>query len=100
MDLDSFYYLEQFRLEVLARAMDGFARLLQIGLNQGDFAGRNVLLVQDESNPLTPATDTSGGLTSAGRSGPGWRRGRMATLGSLVSRPYGGLGWRGRSLGH
>lgn len=63
MGLDSFHYPEQFRLEVLARAMDGFVRLLQIGLDQGDFAGRNVLLVQNDSGPSTPATDTVGGLT-------------------------------------
>lgn len=59
---DSFHYPEQFRLEVLAQAMEGFASLLQIGLDQRDLAGRNVFLVQNDSDPFAPATDTSGGL--------------------------------------
>jgi hypothetical protein len=43
--LDSFHYPEGYRLEVLARAMDSYVRLLRKGLMQGDFAGRNVILV-------------------------------------------------------
>lgn len=62
MGLDAFHYPEEFRLEVLARTMDGFARLVQIGLDQGDLAGRNVVLVHNDLDPSTPATDTSGGL--------------------------------------
>lgn len=41
---DSFHYPEEYRLEVLARAMDGYVKQLKIGLEQGDFAGRNVIL--------------------------------------------------------
>lgn len=63
MGLDSFHYPEEFRLEVLGRAMEDFSRLMQIGLDQGDFAGRNVLLVQeDDFDPSTTATNTFGGL--------------------------------------
>lgn len=43
--LNSFHYPEGYRLEVLARAMDGYVRLLRKGLIQGDFAGRNIILV-------------------------------------------------------
>ncbi|KAH8759453.1 hypothetical protein F5883DRAFT_352779, partial [Diaporthe sp. PMI_573] len=64
MGLDSFHYPEEFRLEVLARALEGFATQQQTGLDQRDFAGSNVLLAQDEfdsSNP--PSTETTcGGL--------------------------------------
>lgn len=35
---DSFHYPEEYRLEVLARAMDGYVKQLKIGLEQGDFA--------------------------------------------------------------
>lgn len=63
MGLDSFHYPEEYRLEVLAQAMDGFERLRRIGPDQGDFAGRNVVLVQkDGLDPSTPATNTFGGL--------------------------------------
>lgn len=63
MGLDSFHTPEDFRLEILARAIEGFVRLTQIGLDQGDFAGRSVVLVpKDNVDPLNPATDTFGGL--------------------------------------
>lgn len=62
MGLDSFHYPEEFRLEILAQALEGAARQQQIGLDQGDFAGRNILLVQDEFNPSNPSTETCGGL--------------------------------------
>lgn len=42
---DSFHYPEEYRLEVLARAMDGYVKLLQAGIEQADFAGRNIILV-------------------------------------------------------
>ena len=42
---DSFHYPEEYRLEVLARAMDGYVKLRQAGIVQGDFAGRNIVLV-------------------------------------------------------
>lgn len=41
---DAFHYPEDFRLEVLAVAMDGYVRMLHSGLDQGDFASRNVML--------------------------------------------------------
>lgn len=41
---DAFHYPEDFRLEVLAVAMDGYARMLHSGLDQRDFASRNVML--------------------------------------------------------
>lgn len=41
---DAFHYPEDFRLEVLAVAMDGYARMLHSGLDQRDFASRNIML--------------------------------------------------------
>lgn len=58
---DSFHYPEEYRLEILARAMDAFVRQLQFGVDQSDFTGRNVLLVQDNSNG-SQEMETSGGL--------------------------------------
>lgn len=58
MGLDSFHYPEEYRLEILAQAMDGFVRQLRSGVNQFDFAGRNVVLVSDSNSSAT-----SGGLT-------------------------------------
>lgn len=55
---DSFHYPEEYRLEVLARAMDGYVKQLKTGLEQGDFAGRNVVLV---ANSLEE--NKAGGLT-------------------------------------
>jgi hypothetical protein len=50
--LDSFHYPEEFRLEVLARAMEGYVRLLRAGIVQRDFAARNLILVtQNRTNP-------------------------------------------------
>lgn len=50
MGPDSFHYPEEYRLEVLARAMNGLVRQLQFGVNQSDFAGRNVLLAPDPNS--------------------------------------------------
>lgn len=55
--LDSFHYPEEFRLEVLARAMDGYVRLLRAGIAQGDFAARNLILARD---PTTTAKTVHG----------------------------------------
>lgn len=87
MGLDSFHYPEQFRLEVLARAMDGFARLLQIGLDQGDFAGRNVLLVPTDSDPFASATDKSGGLLLPRIVLIDYNHARITPLGSISTQP-------------
>jgi hypothetical protein len=54
---DSFHYPEEYRLEVIARAMDGYVKQLKTGLEQGDFAGRNVMLVAN-----SPEEDKMGGL--------------------------------------
>lgn len=87
MGLDSFHYPEQFRLEVLARAMDGFFRLLQIGLDQRDFAGRNVFLVQTDPDPSTPAMDTSGGLLLPRIVLIDYNHARIRPLGSSSAQP-------------
>lgn len=62
MGLDSFHYPEEYRLEVLARAMDGYVRQLQTGIDQRDFAGRNVVLVPQDSTPSVQPLEKSGGL--------------------------------------
>lgn len=48
---DSFHYPEEYRLEVLTRAMDGYVRLKQAGIEQADFAGRNIVLVINIDEP-------------------------------------------------
>ncbi|KAJ0120493.1 hypothetical protein J7T55_015222 [Diaporthe amygdali] len=53
MGTDAFHYPEEYRLEVLARAMDGYVRQLKTGLAQGDFAGRNVVLVTNNQQEET-----------------------------------------------
>lgn len=58
---DSFHYPEEYRLEIIARAMDTFVRQLQFGVDQSDFVGRNVVLVQGNSN-TSSLMETSGGL--------------------------------------
>lgn len=49
---DAFHYPEEYRLEVLALAMDGYVRQLHSGIDQLDFADRNVLLT-----PRSPSTE-------------------------------------------
>lgn len=52
MGKDSFHYPEEYRFEVLSRALDGYVRLLKTGLDQRDCAGRNVVLVPNsDSDP-------------------------------------------------
>lgn len=41
----SFHYPEKYRLEVLARALDGCVRQYETGLEQRGLTGRNVMLV-------------------------------------------------------
>lgn len=55
---DAFHYPKEYRTEVLARALEGYARQLDSGLDQNDFAGRNVMLV---TPPPTNATDARAG---------------------------------------
>lgn len=42
---DAFHYPEDYRLEVLAMALDGYSRMVYSGLDQKAFASRNVMLV-------------------------------------------------------
>lgn len=56
---DAFHLPEDFRLEVLARAMDGYVKQSNIGVDQGDFAGRNIILVPNEV-PTTQSERTCG----------------------------------------
>lgn len=58
---DSFHYPEEYRLEVLARALDAFAKQLQFGVNHSFLIGRNVVLVQNNSN-TSQGIETSGEL--------------------------------------
>lgn len=48
---DAFHYPEDYRLEVLAIAMDHYVRMLHSGLDQGDFASRNIVLVANTKPP-------------------------------------------------
>lgn len=60
---DAFHYPEEYRLEVLARALEGVARQLEYGLHQGDFAGRNIVLVTASTTTTdVRATDVVCGL--------------------------------------
>lgn len=57
---DAFHYPEEYRLEILARAVDGYVRQqAETGVTQRDFAGRNVMLVPDE-NPTDQSERISG----------------------------------------
>lgn len=48
---DALHYPEEYRLEVLARAMDAVVWQWARGMDQGDFANRNVMLVADTAQP-------------------------------------------------
>lgn len=87
MDLDSFHYPEQFRLEVLARVMESFARLLHVGLEIRYFTGRNVFLVQNDSDSSTPSTDMSGGLPLPRIVLIDFTHSRIMPLGGSLTRP-------------
>lgn len=49
---DAFHYPEEYRLEVLARAMDARVRQRKDGVDQNDFAGRNIVLVPLQSEKI------------------------------------------------
>lgn len=49
---DAFHYPLKYRLEILALAVDGYVRQQHSGIDQWDFAGRNVVLA-----PKTPSTE-------------------------------------------
>jgi hypothetical protein len=54
---DAFHYPEDYRIEVLAVAMDQYVRMLHSGLDQRDVASRNVMLVTRKS--AEPPADES-----------------------------------------
>lgn len=51
---DAFHYPEEYRLEVLALAMDGHVRQLHSGIDQLDFADRNVMLAPGQPGRNAP----------------------------------------------
>lgn len=57
--MDAFPYPETWRLEVLARALDGYVRQMNVGVEQDDFAGRNIVLVPNET-PITQSETIDG----------------------------------------
>lgn len=58
---DAFHYPEEYRLEVLALAMDGYVRQRHSGIDQRDFAARNLMLISKE--PSTESDQVVAGLT-------------------------------------
>lgn len=60
-DEDAFPYPEEYRLEVLALAMDGCVRQRHSGIDQRDFAARNLMLASRE-RPTEP--DKSGAVVA------------------------------------
>lgn len=55
---DAFHLPEEYRLEVLARAMDAYMRALHCGVEQNDFADRNVVLCSKDTSITTDMTGT------------------------------------------
>lgn len=51
---DAFHFPEEYRLEILARAMDRYVRLMQTGVEQYDFARRNIILIPKENSATQP----------------------------------------------
>lgn len=56
--LDAFHLPEDYRLEVLARVLDSYACFMHWGVNHGDLAGRNVMLVTDTSAKLSTGNNS------------------------------------------
>lgn len=56
---DSFHLSEEYRLEVLAHAMDAYVRVLHCGVDQNDFASRNIILCSNDTSTDTKSTGTS-----------------------------------------
>lgn len=50
--IDAFHYPEEYRFEVLAQAMDAYVQQMKGGVDQNDFAGRNILLVPMQSEKI------------------------------------------------
>ncbi|KAG6358338.1 hypothetical protein INS49_014222 [Diaporthe citri] len=55
---DTFHLPEKYRLEVLARAMDAYVRALHCGVEQNDFADRNVMISSKDTSITTDITGT------------------------------------------
>lgn len=53
---DAFHLPEEYRLEVLARAMDAYVRALHCGVEQNDFADRNVVICSKDTSITTDMT--------------------------------------------
>ncbi|POS73353.1 hypothetical protein DHEL01_v208262 [Diaporthe helianthi] len=56
----AFHYPEDSRLEVLAVAMDGYVRMLHSGLDQRNFASRNIMLGIEANKPSADVLVISG----------------------------------------
>lgn len=52
---DAFHLPADYRLEVLARALDGYVRMLHCGIDHGKLAGRNVVLVTENNRRWSAA---------------------------------------------
>jgi hypothetical protein len=55
---DAFHLPEEYRLEVLAHAMDAYVRILHCGVDQNDFADRNVLICPKDTSITTDTTNS------------------------------------------
>ncbi|KAL1851003.1 hypothetical protein Daus18300_012737 [Diaporthe australafricana] len=58
---DAFHLPEEYRLEVLARAMDAYVRVLHCGVEQNDFSDRNIIVASTDTS--TTADNTGTGLS-------------------------------------
>lgn len=56
---DAVHFSEEYRLEVLAQAMDAYVRVLHCGVEQNDFAARNVILRSHGTSNTSNVTGTS-----------------------------------------
>lgn len=52
---DAFHLPAEYRLEVLARALDSYVRMLHCGIDHGKLAGRNVVLVTENTRRWSTA---------------------------------------------
>jgi hypothetical protein len=55
---DCFHLPEQYRFEVLAHAMDAYVRVLHCGVEQNDFASRNIIISSNYTIVHTETTNT------------------------------------------
>lgn len=56
---DAFHLPEEYRLEVLAQAMDAYVRALHCGVDQNDFADRNILICSKNTSIATDTVNTA-----------------------------------------